>query len=72
LPVQIQYRLGDCKAAISLYSELFRAAGAAEQEVQTNVVAAYVAGGRASEVPAVMQAMKVGLGGGGGVRHGEA
>lgn len=62
LEAQIQYRLGAYKEAIAVYSQLFRAHGgeaAAGQEVQTNVLAAYVAGGRAGEVPAVMQAMKI-------------
>lgn len=61
-PPQIQYRLGNSKEAIALYSQLFRAHGAESREVQTNVLAAYVAGGRAGEVPAVMEAMKVRLG----------
>lgn len=59
LEAQIHYRLGDNKEAIALYSELFRSHSAESREVQTNVVAAYVAGGRAGEVPAVMQAMKI-------------
>ena len=67
LAPQIHYRLGDNKEAIALYSELFRSHSAESREVQTNVVAAYVAGGRAGEVPAVMQAMKVGRGAGGRV-----
>lgn len=59
---QIQYRLGSNKEAIALYSQLFRGApeGEAAGGVQSNVLAAYVAGGRAGEVPAVMTAMKVG------------
>ncbi|KAL4423713.1 hypothetical protein ABPG75_001014 [Micractinium tetrahymenae] len=59
LEAQIQYRLGNSKEAIALYSQLFRAHGAESHEVQTNVLAAYVAGGRAGEVPAVMEAMKI-------------
>ena len=31
-------------------------------QVRTNVLAAYLAGGRAAELPAVMEAMKVGAG----------
>ena len=62
--LQIQYRLGDNKEAISLYSRLFRlsqggAAGGESREVQANVLAAYVGGGRAGEIPAVMEAMRV-------------
>jgi hypothetical protein len=56
---QIQYRLGNNKEAIALYSQLFRSHGAESREVQTNALAAYVAGGQAGEVPAVMEAMKV-------------
>lgn len=56
---QIHYRMGNNKEAIERYSQLFRSHGAASREVQTNVVAAYVAGGRSGEVPAVMEAMKV-------------
>ncbi|KAL4446353.1 hypothetical protein ABPG77_003160 [Micractinium sp. CCAP 211/92] len=59
LEAQIQYRLGNSKEAIALYSQLFRAHGTETREVQTNVLAAYVAGGRAGEVPAVMEAMKI-------------
>lgn len=59
LEAQIQYRLGGNKEAIALYSQLYRSHSLESQEVQTNVVAAYVSGGRAGEVPAVMQAMKV-------------
>ena len=63
LEAQVQYRLGNCKEAIALYSQLFRAhGGEATADVRPNVLAAYVAGGRGSEVPAVMQAMKVGAG----------
>ena len=58
--LQIQYRSGNNKEAIVLYSQLFRSHGAESREVQTNVLAAYVAGGQAGEVPAVMEAMKVG------------
>ena len=65
-PPQIHYRLGSNKEAIALYSQLFRSHGGESREVQTNVLAAYVAGGRAADIPAVMQAMKVGRGGGGG------
>lgn len=63
LEAQIQYRLGNCKDAIALYSQLFRAHAGEAQDVRPNVLAAYVAGGRGGEVPAVMQAMKVGMGG---------
>lgn len=59
--LQIQYRLGNNKEAIALYSQLFRSHSADGREVQTNVLAAYVAGGRADEVPAVMEAMKASL-----------
>ncbi|KAI3426329.1 hypothetical protein D9Q98_008702 [Chlorella vulgaris] len=59
LEAQIQYRLGGNKEAIALYSQLYRSHSLESQEVQTNVVAAYVSGGRAGEVPAVMQAMKI-------------
>ena len=63
LEAQVQYRLGNCKEAIALYSQLFRAhGGEATADVRPNVLAAYVAGGRGGEVPAVMQAMKVGAG----------
>jgi len=66
----VQYRLGNNKEAISLYSQLFRSHGAESREVQTNVLAAYVAGGRAGEVPAVMEAMKASKGGTGGTEAG--
>ena len=73
---QIQYRLGDNKEAIALYSRLFRlsqgggSGGGESREVQANVLAAYVGGGRAGEIPAVMEAMRVSVPQGGGGRRG--
>ncbi|GAB4817516.1 hypothetical protein N2152v2_004562, partial [Parachlorella kessleri] len=59
LEAQLHYRLGAPKEAIRQYNQLFQQYGVSGMEVRTNVVAAYLAGGRAEEVPAVMEAMKM-------------
>lgn len=59
LQAQLHYRMGSPKEAIKQYSQLFQQYGADGMEVRTNVLAAYVAGGKAAEVPAVMEAMKM-------------
>ena len=57
LEAQVRYRLGENGEAIRLYSSLFKEHGVESKEVQTNVLAAYVAGGKGGEVPSVMEAM---------------
>ncbi|KAL6770694.1 SRP72 [Auxenochlorella protothecoides x Auxenochlorella symbiontica] len=58
LEAQLRYRLGQYPEAIAIYRQLFQQYKAETMEVQTNVLAAYVAGGQAAEVPAVLEAMK--------------
>ncbi|KAK9832822.1 hypothetical protein WJX81_004606 [Elliptochloris bilobata] len=58
LEAQLNFRMGRYAEAISAYSELFQKHKLATLELRANVLAAYVAGGRAREVPAVMAAMK--------------
>lgn len=62
LEAQLRYRLGQYPEAIAIYRQLFQQYKAETMEVQTNVLAAYVAGGQAAEVPAVLEAMKVRVG----------
>jgi signal recognition particle subunit SRP72 len=61
LEAQVQYRLGNFKECIEVYDRLFKGHSdvQASAEVQTNIVAAYAVGGRASEIPKVMAAMKM-------------
>lgn len=59
LEAQLRYRLGQYPEAIALYRQLFQQFKAETMEVQTNVLAAYVAGGQAADVPAILEAMKV-------------
>ena len=67
LEAQLRYRLGDAAAAAEAYARLLSEAGAgAGVELQANAVAAHVACGRGAEVPAVMQALKVGTRAGAG------
>ncbi|KAL0035714.1 hypothetical protein WJX79_010267 [Trebouxia sp. C0005] len=57
LEAQLQHRLGNYTAAIATYNKLVQQHKVKSLEVGTNVVAAYVSGGRAHEVPAVMDAL---------------
>eukprot|EP00899_Mesostigma_viride_P008537 jgi/Mesvir1/17685/Mv07865-RA.1 len=57
LRAQILYRSGDYAGCIRVYEDEFQRLSDS-LEIKTNVLAAYVAGGRSHEVPAVMQAMK--------------
>ncbi|KAG6541191.1 hypothetical protein Mapa_017425 [Marchantia paleacea] len=60
LEAQIQFKLGNFSACIADYEKLLQKQQKIESdEVKSNVIAAYVSGGRSQEVPAVMDAMKV-------------
>lgn len=60
LEAQIQFKLGNFSACIGDYEKLLQKQQKIESdEVKSNVIAAYVSGGRSQEVPAVMDAMKV-------------
>jgi signal recognition particle subunit SRP72 len=61
LEAQVQYRLGNYKECIELYDRLFKEHSGIESsaEVQTNIIAAYAVGGRASEISKIMTAMKM-------------
>ncbi|KAK9826948.1 hypothetical protein WJX74_001295 [Apatococcus lobatus] len=59
LQAQLQYRLGRHDAALKLYEQLYQTDKAANVELQTNVLAAYVAGSRAAEIPQAMAAMRI-------------
>jgi len=61
LEAQVQYRLGNYKECIDLYNLLSKehAKVEASAEVQTNIIAAYAVGGRASEIPKIMSEMKM-------------
>ncbi|OAE21173.1 hypothetical protein AXG93_4012s1030 [Marchantia polymorpha subsp. ruderalis] len=59
LEAQIQFKLGNFSACIGDYEKLLQKQQKIESdEVKSNVIAAYVSGGRSQEVPAVMDAMK--------------
>eukprot|EP00898_Chlorokybus_atmophyticus_P005459 jgi/Chlat1/5914/Chrsp4S06247 len=58
LEAQVLYRLGQFAECIRTYESVYQKLDSS-LEVKTNVLAAYVSGGRAAEVAAVMQAMKV-------------
>ena len=57
--MQVQYRLGDSTECVRSYEELsrrFRGSDAAGSlEVKTNMISAYVMGGRSGEVKALME-----------------
>jgi signal recognition particle subunit SRP72 len=61
LEAQVHYRLGNYKECIELYDRLFKEHDTIEAsaEVQTNILAAYAVGGRASEIPKTMTEMKM-------------
>lgn len=59
LRAQLYYRLGDNKACIHCYDQLFQQHKVDSLELKTNVLAAYVAAQLASEIPDLMAAMKV-------------
>lgn len=59
LEAQILYRQGDLNACISSYQSLLQNYEVNSNELKTNLVAAYVSGGRSSEVPSLMESMKV-------------
>ncbi|KAJ7549177.1 hypothetical protein O6H91_07G043800 [Diphasiastrum complanatum] len=59
LEAQILYRKGDLDACIASYEKLLQKFKIDSDEVKTNVLAAYIAGGRSSEVLALMDAMNV-------------
>ncbi|KAK9908732.1 hypothetical protein WJX75_002041 [Coccomyxa subellipsoidea] len=59
LEAQLYYRMGRNGDAIRIYHQLFKDHKISSLELRTNVLAAYVSGDRAHEVPAVMEAMKI-------------
>ncbi|CAL8460581.1 g110 [Coccomyxa elongata] len=59
LEAQLYYRMGRNSDAIRIYHQLFKDHKVSSLELRTNVLAAYVSGGRAHELPAVMEAMKI-------------
>ncbi|KAK9820199.1 hypothetical protein WJX72_007419 [[Myrmecia] bisecta] len=59
LEAQLHYRMGHNAEAIKIYSQLFQKHKVTSLELRTNVIAAYVSGNRAAELPAVMEAMKI-------------
>jgi signal recognition particle subunit SRP72 len=59
LEAQILYRKGELKECMASYESLFRQHKVDANDVKTNMVAAYVAGGRAAEVPSLMESLKV-------------
>lgn len=59
LEAQIYHRLGDIGQCISTYEKLFQKRKVEADEVKTNVIAAYVSGGRSNDVPALMESLKV-------------
>lgn len=58
LEAQILWRQEELKECITSYENLFKQFKVAN-DVKTNIVAAYVAGGRAAEVPSLMETLKV-------------
>lgn len=59
LEAQILYRQGDSNACIDSYQSLFQKYNIDSNELKTNLVAAHISGGRSSEVPSLMERMKV-------------
>lgn len=61
LEAQVQYRLGNYTECVDLYSRLFKEHADTEgsPEIQTNVVAAHAVGGKASEIPSLMSALRI-------------
>ncbi|CAL5219381.1 g1203 [Coccomyxa viridis] len=59
LQAQLHYRMGGSAEAIRIYHQLFKDHKVSSLDLRTNVLAAYVSGNRAHEVPAVMEAMKI-------------
>ncbi|MEW5303027.1 MAG: hypothetical protein WDW36_005759 [Sanguina aurantia] len=59
LEAQLRYRLGQSGECIQLYDKLFQNHKVDSLELKTNVLAAYVSASLASEIPALMTAMKV-------------
>jgi tetratricopeptide (TPR) repeat protein len=59
LEAQILYRMGRLGECIASYEKLFKQHKLDGDDVKTNIVAAYVAGGRAAEVSSLMEALKV-------------
>jgi signal recognition particle subunit SRP72 len=60
LEAQLRYRMGDTKQAIDLYRQLFAQHHhlQSQQEIATNVAAAYVAANASTELPSVLKIMK--------------
>lgn len=59
LEAQVLFKLGNFGSCISTYQELLQNHKIDSDEVKSNIVAAYVSGGRSQEVKAVMDSMKV-------------
>ncbi|CAM6103196.1 unnamed protein product [Calypogeia fissa] len=58
LEAQILFKLGDFASCVSTYQELLQNHEVHSDEVKSNIIAAYVSGGRSREVQAVMDSMK--------------
>eukprot|EP00884_Botryococcus_braunii_P009741 jgi/Botrbrau1/18769/Bobra.0386s0088.1 len=59
LQAQLYYRQGKYAEAINTYNLLFQTHKVSTAELHTNVLAAYISGSRSSEVPAVMEALRI-------------
>mmetsp|Transcript_13495 Transcript_13495/g.18500 ORF Transcript_13495/g.18500 Transcript_13495/m.18500 type:complete len:680 (-) Transcript_13495:341-2380(-) len=59
LRAQVLYRQGNFRDCIAVYENLFNTHKLESQDICTNVLAAYVAAGRAKDVPAIMRAMQM-------------
>ncbi|KAL2635678.1 hypothetical protein R1flu_007157 [Riccia fluitans] len=60
LEAQIQFKLGNFTACIANHEKLLQKHQKIDSdEVKSNVIAAYVSGGRSKEVPSLMESMKV-------------
>ncbi len=59
LEAQILYRKGEFGECISSYQKIFKEHKLNSTEIKTNIVAAYIARGRATEVSQLMESLKV-------------
>ncbi|KAK3284578.1 Signal recognition particle core component [Cymbomonas tetramitiformis] len=59
LEAQVLHRLDRAQECIAVYGELLQKQKTQSSNVGTNIVAAYVEGGRSAEVPALMQELKL-------------
>ncbi len=59
LEAQILYRKGEFGECISSYQKIFKEHKLNSSEIKTNIVAAYIASGHATEVSQLMESLKV-------------